>query len=567
MNTAWGWANVRTDLEDFVNTSSIANHTASTSTWPLIDSWIARCNDDHDCCTAATKSLTKLPNRIIDIQNETSFRLVTTDSSTSLGRYVTLSHCWGSEVPLRLLTNNIETFRNHIPPSDLSQTFEDAILIARRLNVRYIWIDSLCIIQDSPQDWQEQSATMAQVYSDSYCNIAATHARDGSFGCFNKRDAGLIKPLKICVQWGPQPGWYYAVPGRYWIDTVAEAPLSLRGWAFQELTLAPRNLFFGQSEVLFRCWKMGASEMFPIHIPREVGVGGLRGVQPNLDGPQVRKWYDIPADERLNALSLWDDMVRTFSLGGLTFATDKLVALSAIATMLSRYIRSQYLAGLWRRHLAHQLLWEVRGVIGIVKQCRTSTYVAPTWSWASVTGKVEQACRIPYADDRDIVVEILDAQVELVSSLSPFGQVKNGFARIKGPLAKGKKAWRWKTQPKDFPQILIGEDIWLDVIWDDGEVEKEDDGSEDLYCLPIQFMSSDDEPIPLDSFRSQWPAISGIVLRTQSDVDQTYVRAGKFEFREDCNRFQAACRDFGGELKRGLDTGDEWGEMHELTII
>ncbi|KAH8600698.1 heterokaryon incompatibility protein-domain-containing protein, partial [Bisporella sp. PMI_857] len=79
----------------------------------------------------------------------------------------------------------------------LPKTFQDTILVAQRLNISYIWIDSLCIIQDSAEDWQAESAIMGQIYSNCTLNIAAAGASDGSVGLFFERDIRLVKPVEV----------------------------------------------------------------------------------------------------------------------------------------------------------------------------------------------------------------------------------------------------------------------------------------------------------------------------------------------------------------------------------
>ena len=98
--------------------------------------------------------------------------------------YATLSHCWGGHEFVRLLTGNISAFQNQVPWSALTKTFQHAIKFARMLNLRYIWIDSLCIVQDCKQDWLEQSSKMASIYEHSAVTLAATVALNGTAGCF-----------------------------------------------------------------------------------------------------------------------------------------------------------------------------------------------------------------------------------------------------------------------------------------------------------------------------------------------------------------------------------------------
>ncbi|OTA97355.1 hypothetical protein M434DRAFT_62015, partial [Hypoxylon sp. CO27-5] len=300
-----------------------------------------------------------------------------------LARYATLSHCWGSSIPLRLSTSNIAALQDEIPFSQLNKTFQDAIIACRRLGIHYLWVDSLCIIQDSAQDWEKQSATMAQVYSNTYCNIAAAYAKDGSFRCFVSRDPAFVQPLKVDLNWGQIPGPHYVVWTRYWRENVLETPLNMRAWVFQERTLAPRNLFFGRTEVFFECLESIASEHFPVQLPWQIDTISPKGIRPHIDGSRIRKSLGVEPDQSLNPFSLWGYFVERFSLGQLTYATDKLVAFSAIASLMQRYIKSDYLAGMWRRHLGYQLLWDVCGLQWLVSPRRPNNFVAPSWSWTS----------------------------------------------------------------------------------------------------------------------------------------------------------------------------------------
>jgi hypothetical protein len=98
--------------------------------------------------------------------------------------YVTLSHCWGAK---QIITTTQETPRSRlaaIPWKDLSRTFQDAIIITNNLGYRYIWIDSLCIIQNDHQDWELESKNMASIYQNSILTIAASKSKDGDGGCF-----------------------------------------------------------------------------------------------------------------------------------------------------------------------------------------------------------------------------------------------------------------------------------------------------------------------------------------------------------------------------------------------
>lgn len=112
--------------------------------------------------------------------------------------YCTLSHCWG-QVPNKIVltTQNIHAWKLIIPDLSRLKTFTDAIHIARRLGFHYIWIDSLCIIQNSRQDWLDESARMSDVYKYSSCNISADSAVDDTIGCLFDRDLNIAFPLRL----------------------------------------------------------------------------------------------------------------------------------------------------------------------------------------------------------------------------------------------------------------------------------------------------------------------------------------------------------------------------------
>lgn len=68
-------------------------------------------------------------------------------------RYATLSHCWGSALPVRTVGENLVAFHRDIPSELLPLAFTDAIAIARGLHICYIWIDALCTVEDNPLEW------------------------------------------------------------------------------------------------------------------------------------------------------------------------------------------------------------------------------------------------------------------------------------------------------------------------------------------------------------------------------------------------------------------------------
>jgi len=150
-------------------------------------SWTISCNETHTLCRKSFERESPLPTRVLDLRPEregdsNDLRLVVTGNHSA--RYMTLSHCWGEFQPLLTTSANIKQREKNIAFNDLPRTFQEAVVVTRELGIRYLWIDCLCIIQGDKEDWDLESGRMADVYSNSYMNIAATKAKDCHGGLF-----------------------------------------------------------------------------------------------------------------------------------------------------------------------------------------------------------------------------------------------------------------------------------------------------------------------------------------------------------------------------------------------
>lgn len=181
--------------------------------------WLARCiHYDHTC--TSNKSSSYVPTRLLDLGSSTSEslpKLIETAGSENFhssgmhSKYATLSHCWGNSQPMTLVKTNHTQLKEGIALELLPKTFSDVIYITKRLCVRYLWIDSLCIFQDSPEDWIKESVKMRDVYSDGHFNIAATGATDGSGGLFLDRDPHKSSRTDVALRWDSLPERIYIV--------------------------------------------------------------------------------------------------------------------------------------------------------------------------------------------------------------------------------------------------------------------------------------------------------------------------------------------------------------------
>jgi hypothetical protein len=142
---------------------------------------------------------------------------------------MTLSHCWGKAEFLKLTKSTLGHVKTGFKREELPKTFRDAVDITRVFDVRHLWIDALCIVQDSAEDWNRESAEMMNVYEHSYCNIAATGAFNSEQGCFFQRDPSFIPPILVQSQWNDALILsYHVIHDSMWDYHVTTAPLNLR---------------------------------------------------------------------------------------------------------------------------------------------------------------------------------------------------------------------------------------------------------------------------------------------------------------------------------------------------
>ncbi|KAK4450354.1 heterokaryon incompatibility protein-domain-containing protein [Podospora aff. communis PSN243] len=440
------------------NHFSLRDSTSTSDCSALWHHWLDVCRKTHDQCQPLSGDSTFFPARVIEVSSNANANAhlkwrMTTRNGTVPGPYLTLSHCWGSpdHVQIRLTHETFSSFLQDRPVSELPKTFQDAMSITYSLGFRYLWIDSLCIIQGDTADWKDQSSVMGLIYKHAICNIAATWAKDSSEGCFSHRDPALITPTTISLQersghWDHDEAiatdYQIGYRSMYW-ENVHSAPLNRRGWVLQERHLATRQLNFARDAVYWECKQLASSEHFPDRIPRPLRwVGGLNGgiltEKPRVDFtsvPQLRQ--------------AWNELVQAYSTTSFTYSTDRIVAVSGLVSELAGRLDDEYLAGLWRKDLHKQLCWIVnrykhisgrerpsRKPLPPAKPPTSREYMAPTWSWAKFEpGALVNPDRRYIQEDRHTTayfLEILNATT--TSRPGSHGSV-SGTLRIRGTVS------------------------------------------------------------------------------------------------------------------------------------
>lgn len=330
----------------------------------MISDWLTDCVTTHESCQT-TKDLV-VPRRLIEVTDK--LRLTYWNSLPPGETYAALSHCWGTSPGLMTTVGNLRLFEIYIDPPTLPQTFRDAIEVTRRLKIKYLWIDALCIIQDSQEDWRAEAAKMGHYYRNAHLTISALDAPDGSTGFLTKERVSPTAYIDDRESW--------RVSGLSWKDTFRQSPLSRRGWVLQERLLSRRVLHYGREEVLWECMGCSARERTTRFSEEDTGKRIIRKhYLGDAASVQIQQWYDI---------------VCQYSGLDLTFDTDVFAAIGGIARTFRNATGMKYAAGLWWEHLPYGFLWYCEST-----KLRAGSSVAPSWSWASRRGPVKMLCDPP----------------------------------------------------------------------------------------------------------------------------------------------------------------------------
>jgi len=408
------------------------------SRWTTVERWFQDCVSGHESCSQAGDRESWYPTRLLDLGDTTTsaVKIIDTRTTEPTGRYVSLSHRWGGHVAMMTTSDTIGSFMESIDFKKLPRTFQDAIVVTRRLGVRYLWIDSLCIIQNHSDDWQREAGNMGHVYRHAFCNISALVSRSSSEG-FLSRQAGSVQPIVIHLKWnGYSHEPHTAIDEGFWTDRIQDAPLNRRGWVFQERLLAPRVLHFSSEQVFWECEELDACETYPKGLPSAMVYASMKLSNELSSVTPTAQHQRIPAGEGPDCSLYrgWHAVLEGYSRCSLTMEKDKLVAISGIAKTFQAKLKDDYLAGLWRRVLVTDMLWRVssRGNEASGHHARRpKEYRAPSWSWASVDGVIQpgHAAR----DEAFLLASVVDAKVSLLSE-DPTGQIVDGAIRLRGSL-------------------------------------------------------------------------------------------------------------------------------------
>ncbi|KAF9893504.1 hypothetical protein FE257_010816 [Aspergillus nanangensis] len=381
-----------------------------------------------DSQTAPTSAY--IPTRLIDVgePDDAQVRLVETGPLLQ-DRYIAVSYCWGTLGIFKTQTWNYEDMKSGIQIITIPQTIQDAIRVTRGLKIRYLWVDALCIIQDSASDWEIESSMMGSVYHNAHLTIAAATSESVTEGFLHQPHLAAENKAPFLTEWTTPEG-ERTILGARMIPALTShtpslddetPPLWFRGWTLQESNLSRRVVTYHRDELWWSCVGKSVCE-----------CGTLDRFHGERTAFSFWSFYSIKDPQK--AYLDWYQLIGEYTQRQLTVTTDRLPAISGIASVVQEITKSEYIAGLWSDNLLSDLAWQ-SAIIATVEDASTvfplEEYRAPSFSWASIEHKVSYTRSLRWVSTRSCTV--LSAGAKVIGQ-NPFGQVHSAHVTLRGRM-------------------------------------------------------------------------------------------------------------------------------------
>lgn len=366
---------------------------------PQIREWLGDCRQNHKPWCSA--QVPYLPTRVVTIDPLLERPRLYLSSPGERAPYVASSYCWGDFKGYTVTESLLDSWRGGLPVETMPQTIVDAITMTHSRGFQYLWVDALCIIQDSFADKAHEIGRMRDVYKNASLTIAAASSfsvLDGFLGVIQspalgvRRSDGSISTIHLL---------------RKEFGHTTE-PLNRRAWALQESLLSRRLLTFASTQVH---WCFQRPETVRLHPKSTDSPPHMPSVIFGVTSTQLHN-FDLPQSV------LWPRLVLEYSKRKLTYDTDRLLAIGRMASELAMIWNDTYLAGLWKNSIIPLLAWGA-SYFTFQDRVRPTDYQAPSWSWASV-----KSYGVYFAQVSKESLRFLTYKIELVDENSPYGQVK-----------------------------------------------------------------------------------------------------------------------------------------------
>ncbi|KAM0435762.1 hypothetical protein ACHAQK_008038 [Fusarium lateritium] len=365
-----------------VTAASLEGHVGSQKTFGIVKQWLSQCLDSHSKCRVRERQTVdgpSIPTRLVDVHDGQSKKwsvIETKNHGRDCSKYIALSYQRSDNTP-QLRQETHSSFQQGQPDDAVPQSFQDVFILCRALGVRYIWIDSLCIFQDSQEDFLKEAEIMGNVYMNALCTFSIYWGSPN--GLLGSRNPHVISRWADAEQESINNFDRYTLVQDHneWAGSVYKSQINRRGWALQEQLLSRRILYLGNDKLYWECDGIQACELEP------------RGRSNIWD---VASRSNVVAKET-NKHGLWQDLVIRYMRMDLVRESDRLIAISGLSRFFFGGVDGEYLAGLRKSNWIHDLLWcpTLGSAISddpghefgpeMFNRCPRDT--VPSWSWAS----------------------------------------------------------------------------------------------------------------------------------------------------------------------------------------
>lgn len=320
-----------------------------------------------------------VPERLLDIREQIP-RLISCRGAQSeaQGRtcYAALSYCWGtSEDAMHQLTTTRRTIlqrQRGIQYDEMPPVLRDAVHITRNLDIPFLWIDSLCILQDDISDWESQCPQMDNIYGHAQVTLVAASSKSCRESFLQPEAPRALLPFNSMRR----PGFGGLLQVEFLgcsesprdFDGMSDSRLATRGWAIQERILSTRMIVFGRSDVHFIC---PLSSPTTSSHPLGLSISKVREAETKI---LYAYWTQLL------------DEIKHITPDSFTKSTDLLPALSGLAAYFGGRLEDNYCAGHWHKDLHNSLMWvrvhssQVPKTCHVSRVCSPSPYIVPSWS-------------------------------------------------------------------------------------------------------------------------------------------------------------------------------------------
>ncbi|KAI0642051.1 heterokaryon incompatibility protein-domain-containing protein [Trametes meyenii] len=515
---------------------------------------IDKCTNAHKYCPKPTSAL-PLPTRVIDCLDPSHPRLFITEDIP--GNYAALSYVWGGEQPHRTVQSNILAYINHIDVALVPQTIRDAITVVSHIGLRYLWVDSFCIIQDSREDKIRELVKLRHIFRNAYVTIVAACAPCASSGFLHDRAAPTVSASTPRLPYWCEDGQLGTVNTEPVNVTstdpiVVHEPVDQRAWCLEERLLSPRKLVYANNTLQYHCQSSITCVGNTISRPQ---FSAMRLQDVMFLSDEAIEGHLSSESRRFNVWRFlrwsWSDILTNYTRRIVTKPRDKLTALSGVAEQFHRVLRyaegveprktNRYLAGLWEHTFLHDLLWWRWDEASPTKHRDSQLYLAPSWSWASLDEPVtlNPSLNDPLRMERYAsfirASRVVSCEVTLVDFRLPHGRIHDARLQLQAQLIP--VGCRWQADRLLEPGLYLkhsGADIscglWVMGVQDprtagpftrvgDVRMDSTDEVEGQVWAVPILWHPG-------------WHA-AGLLL-AKAEGQNTFIRIGCWVTLEEC---------------------------------